>query len=82
LYLLAESHLSFHSWPEYNFIAIDCFTCGLCDTEKIIDDIVNYLEPGYIEKKIIIRGKKISENKNILNNKIINLIENNKFNRK
>jgi hypothetical protein len=61
LFLLSESHLSFHSWPEYNFIAIDCFTCGLCDTEKIIDDIISYLKPGFFEKKIFDRGNKLSK---------------------
>lgn len=26
--LLAESHISFHSWPELNYAAVDAFTCG------------------------------------------------------
>lgn len=39
LYLLSESHLSFHSWPEYNYIAVDIFTCGKCQPKNIIDDI-------------------------------------------
>ena len=26
--LLAESHISIHSWPESNYSAIDIFTCG------------------------------------------------------
>lgn len=26
--LIAESHISIHTWPEYGYAAIDVFTCG------------------------------------------------------
>jgi len=53
LYLLSESHLSFHSFPELNYIAIDCFTCGKCNTQNLVNDIMNYLEPiKYLSNKI------------------------------
>lgn len=26
--VIAESHLTIHTWPEYRFAAIDVFTCG------------------------------------------------------
>ncbi|MDR3533183.1 MAG: adenosylmethionine decarboxylase [Rhodopila sp.] len=29
--VLAESHISIHTWPERNFAAIDIFMCGACN---------------------------------------------------
>ena len=29
--ILAESHISIHTWPEINYIALDVFVCGNCD---------------------------------------------------
>jgi S-adenosylmethionine decarboxylase len=26
--VIAESHLSVHTWPEYSYAAVDIFTCG------------------------------------------------------
>jgi len=26
--VIAESHVSIHTWPEYNYAAVDVFTCG------------------------------------------------------
>ena len=26
--VIAESHMSVHTWPEYNYAAVDFFTCG------------------------------------------------------
>ncbi len=29
--VLAESHISIHTWPELNYAAVDIFMCGACD---------------------------------------------------
>ena len=34
--VLAESHISIHTWPERDFAAIDIFMCGDCDPRKSI----------------------------------------------
>ncbi len=41
--LLEESHISIHTWPEYNLFCIDIFTCsGEIDTKKVIETIQGF----------------------------------------
>jgi S-adenosylmethionine decarboxylase len=28
VFVLAESHLSFHTWPEENYVSVDLYVCG------------------------------------------------------
>ncbi len=34
--VLAESHISIHTWPERHFAAVDIFMCGNCDPHMAI----------------------------------------------
>lgn len=34
--VLAESHISIHTWPERNFAAVDIFMCGACDPHDAV----------------------------------------------
>ncbi len=43
--LLAESHLSVHTWPETGLAAIDIFTCGAMDPGVIIAHLRRRLHP-------------------------------------
>lgn len=58
IYLLAESHLSIHTWPENNFIALDVFTCGNCNTNLIVDKLIQYFKPERKKIYTIERGEK------------------------
>jgi S-adenosylmethionine decarboxylase len=41
LQLIKESHISIHTWPEYNYLAIDIFSCKKIETKKIINVLKN-----------------------------------------
>jgi S-adenosylmethionine decarboxylase len=41
--ILAESHLSIHTWPEENLIAIDLFSCGAIDGERVLTELTGTL---------------------------------------
>lgn len=41
--ILAESHLSIHTWPEESLIAIDLFSCGAIDGQRVLDELVGAL---------------------------------------
>ena len=43
--LLAESHISIHTWPEIEFAAIDIFMCGNCDPYKSVAVLKDAFSP-------------------------------------
>ncbi len=47
--VLAESHISIHSWPERNFAALDVFMCGTCDPYKLIPFLKAAFSPSHIQ---------------------------------
>jgi S-adenosylmethionine decarboxylase len=54
--LLAESHISIHTWPERGFAAVDAFMCGHCDPR----DCLPALHAGFalvrVEQHLLRRG--------------------------
>jgi S-adenosylmethionine decarboxylase len=56
--LLAESHIAFHAWPEFNYLAIDIFTCGnKAMPHKALEYFREAFQPEKVEIKEIKRGK-------------------------
>ena len=50
--LLAESHLSIHTWPESNYSAVDIFTCGHNMNPEIASE---YLIEALMAKEHLLR---------------------------
>src|SRR5258707_10626099 len=48
--VLAESHISIHSWPEANYAAIDIFMCGNANP----DACVPVLREAFVAKRIAV----------------------------
>ena len=46
--VLAESHISIHTWPEKRFAALDVFMCGSCDPHKVIPFLKAAFKPSSI----------------------------------
>lgn len=59
--LLAESHMSIHSWPEHGYAAIDIFLCGRRhDPAAALAVIAQRLGASRIVEQTIRRGAGIS----------------------
>ena len=41
--ILAESHLAIHTWPEEDLIAIDLFSCGAIDGQRVAGELTRRL---------------------------------------
>lgn len=55
--VIAESHLSIHTWPELGYAAIDYFTCGdHVDVDAIFDVLKQTYEPERIVRHQMVRG--------------------------
>ena len=60
--IVAESHISIHTWPEEAYAALDVYTCGAkADPEKAVDYILERLKARYAHVSEVRRGIKEEE---------------------
>ena len=50
--IIAESHLTIHTWPEYGYAAADFFTCGDIDPWKSFELL-----------ETLLKQRKVSQNR-------------------
>lgn len=53
--LLAESHISIHTWPEHHYAAIDIFMCGQLLTEAAVAKLQKSLPNAQMQIQWLVR---------------------------
>ena len=54
--MIAESHISIHTFPDQDYVFMDIFSCKDFDAEKAIKYLVDAFESTKYEKNILKRG--------------------------
>jgi S-adenosylmethionine decarboxylase len=55
--VLAESHISIHSWPEHGFAALDIFMCGNANPDACVPVLRQAFSPKTIAVSELMRGR-------------------------
>jgi len=55
--ILAESHISFHSWPEVRYAALDVFMCGNANPEACVPVLREAFKPERVAVSELLRGQ-------------------------
>ena len=55
--VLAESHISIHSWPEVGYAALDVFMCGKADPDKCVPVLRDAFRPKRLAVSELLRGQ-------------------------
>jgi S-adenosylmethionine decarboxylase len=58
--VLAESHISIHSWPERSYAALDIFMCGNAQPDRCVPVLRQAFNPGRVAVSELLRGKSTS----------------------
>lgn len=57
--VLAESHITVHTWPEKQFVAFDIFMCGNARTDMAIDVLKSNFPSATFKVSEYLRGEKM-----------------------
>lgn len=56
--MIAESHISIHTFPTKKYLTMDLYSCNLFDHQKVITIVKNTFKYQSLEKHILKRGLK------------------------
>jgi S-adenosylmethionine decarboxylase len=59
--VLAESHISIHTWPEAGYAALDIFMCGSAEPDNCIPVLREAFEAKRVDVNEILRGQEASQ---------------------
>ena len=57
--VLAESHISVHTWPEVGYAAFDVFMCGSAEPDKCIPVLREAFAAQHVGVSELLRGRKV-----------------------
>jgi S-adenosylmethionine decarboxylase len=55
--VLAESHISIHTWPEAGYAALDVFMCGKTDPDQCVPILRAAFAAEHVDVKELLRGQ-------------------------
>ncbi len=60
--LIAESHISVHTFPDKQYLSLDMFSCKPFDTQMAVETVKKYFSMQKYEMKVLDRGQEFPNN--------------------
>jgi S-adenosylmethionine decarboxylase len=54
--ILKESHISIHTWPEFDYAAVDIFVCGTVNPHHAVTVLKSRFQPERMDIQVVKRG--------------------------
>jgi S-adenosylmethionine decarboxylase len=60
--LIAESHISIHTFPDKGFATLDIFSCREFDIDAAVQYFCSIFQPETVEQQVLMRGREFPRN--------------------